>query len=447
MIPNTEGASSAGIDMPVPRAARKPWYKVLYIQVLIAVALGVILGVLSPSIATAMKPLGDGFIKLIRMVIALMVFFTVATGIAGMKDMKKVGRVGGKALLYFEVVSTLALFIGMVVANWLRPGDGFNVDPSTLDAKAVMVYAGKAKQQSVVDFLLHVIPETVVDAFATGDILQVIVVAVLFGFALSALGNRCKPVMDLFDGMSHAVFGVVNILMRFAPLGAFGSMAFTIGKYGIGALGPLVKLIGAFYLTSGFFVFVVLGLIGWAVGFSIVKFLLYIREEVLIVLGTSSSDPALPTLMHKLERIGCSKSLVGLVVPTGYTFNTDGSSIYMTMAALFVAQATHTDLTLTQQLTVLAVAMLTSKGASGVQGASFVALVGTLAVVPSIPVAGMALILGIDRFMSEARALVNVIGNGVATLVMARWEGELTREQLQQNLANASLPGGVDPAV
>ena len=446
MIPTTEAASTGAIDAPLPRAAKKPWYKVLYIQVLLAVALGVILGLWSPSVATAMKPLGDGFIKLIRMVISLMVFFTVANGIAGMKDMKKVGRVGGKALIYFEVVSTLALLLGMAVANWLRPGAGFNVDPATLDAKAVMAYAGKAKQQSVVDFLLHVIPDTVVDAFASGDILQVILIAVLFGFALSALGDRCKPVIDVFDGLSHAVFGVVNTLMRFAPLGAFGAMAFTVGKYGIAALGPLVKLIGAFYLTSGFFVFVILGAIGLACGFSIVKFLLYIREEVLIVLGTSSSDPALPTLMHKLERLGCSKPLVGLVVPTGYIFNTDGSSIYMTMAALFVAQATHTDLTLTQQLAVLGVAMLTSKGASGVQGASFVALVGTLAVVPTIPVAGMALILGIDRFMSEARALVNVIGNGVATLVMARWEGELTRKQLSENLAKASQPAGADSA-
>ena len=446
MIPTTEAASTGAIDAPLPRAAKKPWYKVLYIQVLLAVALGVILGLWSPSVATAMKPLGDGFIKLIRMVISLMVFFTVANGIAGMKDMKKVGRVGGKALIYFEVVSTLALLLGMAVANWLRPGAGFNVDPATLDAKAVMAYTGKAKQQSVVDFLLHVIPDTVVDAFASGDILQVILIAVLFGFALSALGDRCKPVIDVFDGLSHAVFGVVNTLMRFAPLGAFGAMAFTVGKYGIAALGPLVKLIGAFYLTSGFFVFVILGAIGLACGFSIVKFLLYIREEVLIVLGTSSSDPALPTLMHKLERLGCSKPLVGLVVPTGYIFNTDGSSIYMTMAALFVAQATHTDLTLTQQLAVLGVAMLTSKGASGVQGASFVALVGTLAVVPTIPVAGMALILGIDRFMSEARALVNVIGNGVATLVMARWEGELTRKQLSENLAKASQPAGADSA-
>lgn len=446
MIPTTEAASTGAIDAPLPRAAKKPWYKVLYIQVLLAVALGVILGLWSPSVATAMKPLGDGFIKLIRMVISLMVFFTVANGIAGMKDMKKVGRVGGKALIYFEVVSTLALLLGMAVANWLRPGAGFNVDPATLDAKAVMAYAGKAKQQNVVDFLLHVIPDTVVDAFASGDILQVILIAVLFGFALSALGDRCKPVIDVFDGLSHAVFGVVNTLMRFAPLGAFGAMAFTVGKYGIAALGPLVKLIGAFYLTSGFFVFVILGAIGLACGFSIVKFLLYIREEVLIVLGTSSSDPALPTLMHKLERLGCSKPLVGLVVPTGYIFNTDGSSIYMTMAALFVAQATHTDLTLTQQLAVLGVAMLTSKGASGVQGASFVALVGTLAVVPTIPVAGMALILGIDRFMSEARALVNVIGNGVATLVMARWEGELTRKQLSENLAKASQPAGADSA-
>jgi aerobic C4-dicarboxylate transport protein len=436
-----DAKQTAAFDLPNAREprTRKRWYGVLYIQVLIAVALGILLGVFDPTLAAAMKPFGDGFIKLIRMVIALIVFFTVANGIGGMRNMKKVGRLGARALIYFEVVSTFALMIGLVTANWLRPGDGFNVNPATLDAKAVMAYAGQAKQQGVVEFLLHIIPDTVIGAFAAGDILPVIVIALVFGCALSVLPEeRSAPIVKMFDGLSQVVFGMVNILMRFAPLGAFGSMAFTIGRYGIASLGPLAKLIGTFYLTSAVFVFVVLGLIAWACGFSVIRFLIYIREEILIVLGTSSSDPVLPTLMKKLENLGCSKSLVGLVVPTGYTFNTDGSGIYMTMATLFIAQATHIELTLTQQLTVLAVAMLTSKGASGVQGASFIALVATLAVIPAIPVSGMALILGIDRFMSEARALVNVIGNGVATLVMARWEGELSGPELKRNLEAAS---------
>jgi aerobic C4-dicarboxylate transport protein len=320
------------------------------------------------------------------------------------------------------------------VGNVVRPGSGFNVNTATLDAKSVADYAGQAKAQSVTDFLMHIIPTTAVDAFAKGDILQVLLVAILFGLALSMVGPRCKPVVDLFDALTHAVFGVVNILMRFAPIGAFGAMAFTVGKYGIASLGPLAKLIGTFYVTSILFVIVVLGAISWMAGFSIIKFLLYIKEEILLVLAISSSEPALPTLMTKLENLGCSKALVGLVVPTGYTFNTDGTSLYMTLAALFVAQATNTHLTLTQQLTIFAVAILTSKGASGVQGASFIALVGTLSVVPTIPVAGMALILGIDRFMSMFRALVNMIGNGVATIVVARWEGELTRENLRTSL-------------
>jgi aerobic C4-dicarboxylate transport protein len=353
--------------------------------------------------------------------------------------MKKVGRVGGMALLYFEIVSTLALFIGLVVGNLVHPGSGFNVNPATLDARAVADYAGQAKAQSITDFLLHVIPTTVVDAFAKGDILEVLLVAILFGFALSAIGPRCKPLVDLFDALSVAVFGVVNILMKFAPIGAFGAMAFTVGKYGIAALGPLAKLIGTFWFTSFLFVLVVLGSIAWVAGFGIIQFLLYIKEEILLVLATSSSETALPTLMEKMEKLGCSKSLVGLVVPTGYTFNTDGTSIYMTLAALFVAQATHTPLTLLQQMTIFSVAVLTSKGASGVQGAAFIALVGTLAVVPTIPVAGMALILGIDRFMSMFRALVNMIGNGVATVVVARWEGDLERETLRQRLARAAV--------
>jgi aerobic C4-dicarboxylate transport protein len=422
----------------MPSAAvvrKKPFYANLWVQVLIAIALGIAFGYLSPAKAIAMKPLGDGFIRLITMIITLIIFCTVVSGIASMQDMKKVGRVGGKALLYFEIVSTLALLIGLVVGNLVHPGSGFNVSTANLDAKAVAEYAGQAKAQSVTDFLLHIIPTTVIDAFAKGDILQVVFVAILFGLALSTLGERGKPLVTLLDSLTQAVFAVVNMLMRLAPLGAFGAMAFTVGKYGLSSLGPLAKLIATFYLTCTLFVLVILGIVGWFMGFSIIRFLIYIKEEILLVLAISSSEPAIPTLMEKLEKLGCSKALVGLVVPTGYTFNTDGTSIYMTLAALFVAQATNTHLTLGQQLTIFAVATLTSKGASGVQGAAFIALVATLTVIPTIPVAGMALILGIDRFMSMFRALINMIGNGVATLVVARWEHELTREILQKNLA------------
>jgi aerobic C4-dicarboxylate transport protein len=422
---------------------RKPFYTSLSSQVLVAIAIAIVLGYLSPARAIAMKPLGDGFIRLITMIITLVIFCTVVTGIAGMEDMKKVGRVGGKALVYFEIVSTLALLIGLIVGNVMRPGSGFNINPATLDAKAVADYAGQAKAQSVSDFLLHVIPNTVVDAFARGDILQVLFVAVLFGLALSKVGPRCKPLVELFDALTHAVFGVVAILMRLAPIGAFGAMAFTIGKYGIASLGPLLKLIVIFYLTCTFFVLVVLGFIARMAGFGILKFLYYIKEEILLVLAVSSSEPALPTLMQKMEKLGCSKALVGLVLPTGYTFNTDGTSMYMTLAALFVAQATNTHLTLTQQLTIFAVAVLTSKGASGVQGAAFIALVGTMMVVPAIPVAGMAVILGIDRFMSMCRATVNMIGNGVATIVVARWEKEIDGDTVQRNLAATLKPASV----
>jgi len=416
-------------------AKKKPFYTSLSTQVLIAIAVAILLGYLRPATAIAMKPLGDAFIRLITMIITLVIFCTVVTGIAGMEDMKKVGRVGGKALLYFEAVSTLALVIGLIVGNLVHPGSSFNINPATLDAKAVADYAGQAKAQSVTDFLMHIIPNTMVDAFAKGDILEVLLVSVLFGFALSIVGQRCKPLVDLFDALTHAVFGVVSILMRFAPIGAFGAMAFTVGKYGIGALGPLLKLIATFYITSLLFVLIVLGTIARLAGFGIIRFLWYIREEILLVLAVSSSEPALPTLMAKLEKLGCSKALVGLVVPTGYTFNTDGTSLYMTLAALFVAQATNTHLTLMQQLTILGVAVLTSKGASGVQGAAFIALVGTMMVIPTIPVAGMALILGIDRFMSMCRAAVNMLGNGVATVVVARWEKELDKQALRQNLA------------
>jgi len=424
-------------DVAEPNGRKKPFYTSLSWQVLFGIAVAVVVGYYKPSFAIAMKPLGDGFIRLITMIIALIIFCTVVTGIAGMEDMKKVGRVGGKALLYFEVVSTLALLLGLVVGNVVKPGAGFNINPASLDSKTVMGYAGQAKEQSVTAFILHIIPTTIVDAFAKGDILQVLFVAILFGFALSAMGPRCKPVVEMFDGLTYAVFGVINIVMRMAPIGAFGAMAYTVGQFGIGSLRPLLGLIVTFYVTALVFLVVILGGVAWLAGFGIFPFLAYIKEEVLLTLATSSSEPALPTLMEKMERLGCSKSLVGLVVPTGYTFNTDGSSLYMTMAALFIAQATNIHLTLAQQLTIFVVAVLTSKGASGVQGAAFIALVGTLTVIPTIPVAGMALLLGIDRFMSMARALVNMVGNGVATLVVARWEGEVDRETLKRNMAKS----------
>jgi aerobic C4-dicarboxylate transport protein len=416
-------------------ASKTPFYRVLWVQVLVAMALAIVLGYVDPARAISMKPLGDAFIRVISMIITLIIFCTVVTGIAGMENLKKVGRVGGMALLYFEVVSTIALLIGLVVGNVVHPGSGFNVNVATLDAKSVADYAGQAKAQSVTEFLMHIIPTTVVDAFAKGDILEVVFVALLFGFALSAAGARAEPLVALFDSLTHVVFAITNILMKFAPIGAFGAMAYTVGKFGLASLGPLARLIGTFWLTSVLFVVIVLGAIAWAASFNIFRFLAYIKEEILLVLAVSSSEIAIPTLMAKLEKLGCSKSLVGLVVPTGFTFNTDGTSLYMTMAALFVAQATNTHLTLTQQLTIFAVAVLTSKGASGVQGASFIALVATLSVIPTIPVAGMALILGIDRFLSMFRALVNMIGNGVATLVLARWEGELESETLRQRLA------------
>jgi len=425
-----------GIATTTPVSARKkqPLYKSPTAQVLFAVALAIVLGYVSPHKAIAMKPLGDAFIRLITMVITLVVLCTVVTGIAGMQDLKKVGRVGGKAILYFEIVSTLALVIGLVIGNVVQPGSAFHVNAATLDAKAVAQYAGQAKAQSVTDFLMGIIPATVTDAFAKGAILQVLLVALLFGFALSAAGARAKPLIDVFEALTRVVFGVINILMRLAPIGAFGAMAFTVGQYGLASLGPLVKLIVTFWITSILFVIVILGPIARAAGFNVFSLLRYFKEELVLVLAISSSEPVLPALMEKLERIGCSKALVGLVVPTGYTFNTDGTSIYMTMAALFVAQATNTHLTLTQQLTILGVAVLTSKGASGVQGASFIALVGTLMVVPTVPVAGMALILGIDRFLSMFRAAINVFGNAVATVVVARWEKELDGATVRKQL-------------
>ena len=411
-------------------------YQYLYVQVLTAIAIGITLGYFFPETGVDMKPFGDGFIKLIKMIITPVIFCTVVTGIAGMEDMKKVGRVGAKALLYFEVITSLALAIGLIVVNIIRPGDGFNADVTKLDTKALATYATQAKSHSTVDFLLNIIPSSVVDAFAKGDILQVLVFAILFGFALSALGEKGKAVYRLIDQISQALFGIVNIIMKFAPVGAFGAMAFTIGKFGVGSLSKLAMLMGCFYLTCILFVLLVLGPIAKFCGFNVLKFIRYISEELLIVLGTSSSESALPRLMTKLENLGCKKSVVGLVVPTGYSFNLDGTSIYLTMAAIFVAQATNTPLTWTQTLTILAVLLLTSKGAAGVTGSGFVTLAATFAAIPTIPLAGLALILGIDRFMSEARALTNFVGNGVATIVVSRWENELDVERMQHVLNN-----------
>ncbi|MET3446919.1 C4-dicarboxylate transporter DctA [Ralstonia pickettii] len=422
---------------------KKPFYKILYVQVLAAIVIGVLLGHYSPALAVKMKPLGDGFIQLIKMVIGPIIFCTVVSGIAGMRDMKKVGRVGGKALIYFEIVSTFALVIGLAAGHIFNPGAGFNVDVNTIDAKAVAQYAAKAQSASTVDFLLNIIPSTVVDAFAKGDILQILLIALLFGGALSAMGERAQMVTDFIDQIAHVFFRIVHVITRVAPLGAFGAMAFTIGKYGVVSLVPLLKLIGTFYLTAIIFVVVVLGIIARLTGFNIFRFVAYIKEELLIVLGTSSSESALPHLMEKMEKLGCSKSVVGLVVPTGYSFNLDGTNIYMTMAVIFISQALNIELTWTQQLTILAVAMLTSKGASGITGAGFITLAATLAVVPDIPVAGMVLILGIDRFMSECRALTNITGNGVACVVISAWERELDRAKLARVLSGDRSDEGV----
>jgi aerobic C4-dicarboxylate transport protein len=407
----------------------------LYFWVVLAILAGGTLGYVNPSLAVKLKPLGDGFIALVKMLIGPVIFCTVVLGIAGAGDMKKVGRVGAKALIYFEVVSTIALMIGLTVVNVIRPGAGFNIDPRTLDAKAVDAYAKAAASQTTTDFVLHIIPKTLFDAFTgSGDLLQVLLVAVLFGYAMTHLGALGKSVHTFIEECSRIFFAMMNAIMKLAPLGAGGAMAFTIGNYGLGALKPLAALMGSFYLTCLLFILVVLGAIAAACGFSIIRFIVYIRDELLTVLGTSSSESALVPLMHKLEKLGCSKPVVGLVVPAGYSFNLDGTNIYLTMAAMFVAQALNIELTLMQQLTLLGVAMLTSKGASGVTGAGFITLAATLAVVPSIPVAGLALILGIDRFMSESRSLTNFIGNGVATLVVSKWEGELDHAALAREL-------------
>src|ERR1700743_2815436 len=424
---------------------KKPFYRTLYVQVIAAILAGGLIGWLWPAAGVALQPLGDGFIKLIKMMIAPIIFCTVVSGIAGVTNVQKVGRVGGKALIYFEAVSSLPLVIGLVVANVLKPGAGFPTAGE--DAAKVAQFADKAKEQGVVPFLMNVIPDTVVGAFARGDILQVLLFAILFGFALRGLGEKARLVRELIDQVSKAVFAVVGIIMRVAPLGALGAMAFTIGKYGTAALGNLLGLIATFYLTSALFVILVLGTIARLVGFSIFRFLAYIKEELLIVLGTSSSESALPSLMEKLERLGCSKSVVGLVVPTGYSFNLDGTNIYMTLATLFIAQALGFDLTLGQQITILIVAMLTSKGASGITGAGFITLAATLAVVDPRLVPGMAIVLGIDKFMSECRALTNLCGNGIACVVVSWWEGELDRDRLQAGLNNQVDPSDIETAV
>ncbi|MBP2149543.1 MULTISPECIES: dicarboxylate/amino acid:cation symporter [Xanthobacter] len=412
-----------------PHHARK-FYHHLYFQVIVAIIAGSLLGHFYPDFGASLKPLGDAFIKLVKMVIAPVIFLTVVTGIAGMRDMGKVGRVAGKAMIYFLTFSTLALIIGLIVANVVQPGAGLNIDPKTLDPKAVATYAAKAHDASIINFLMDIIPATPVSAMANGDILQVLFFAVLFGIALGGVGDLGTPVLKVLTAASHAMFRLVAIVMKAAPIGAFGAMAFTIGKYGIGSVKNLAFLIATFYLTAALFVFIVLGLVARYNGFSLWKLLRYIREELLLVLGTSSSEAALPGLMLKMERAGCAKSVVGLVIPTGYSFNLDGTNIYMTLAALFIAQATGIHLSLEEQVLLLLVAMLSSKGAAGITGAGFITLAATLSVVPSVPVAGLALILGIDRFMSECRALTNFVGNAVATIVVARWEGELDRAKL-----------------
>ncbi|WP_052814543.1 dicarboxylate/amino acid:cation symporter [Aeromonas caviae] len=407
----------------------------LYFQVILAITIGICLGHVYPSLGADMKPLGDGFVKLIKMIIAPVIFCTVVTGIAGMESMKAVGKTGAIALIYFEVVSTLALIIGLCVVNVLQPGAGMNVDPSSLDASTISVYADQAQSQGIIPFLLDVIPASVIGAFAGGNILQVLLFAVLFGFSLHHIGEKGKPIFNIIDGFSQVIFGIINMIMKLAPIGAFGAMAFTIGKYGIGSLVQLGQLIASFYLTCLLFIFLVLGSIAKANGFSIVRFIAYIREELLIVLGTSSSESVLPRMLVKMEALGCKKSVVGLVIPTGYSFNLDGTSIYLTMAAVFIAQATNTPLDLFHQLTLLVVLLISSKGAAGVTGSGFIVLAATISAVGHLPLAGLALILGIDRFMSEARALTNLIGNGVATLVVARYCDQLDEATMQDALA------------
>jgi aerobic C4-dicarboxylate transport protein len=415
---------------------RRPWYSVLYIQVLIAIALGIVLGHFYPQTGTAMKPLGDGFIALIRMMIAPVIFCTVVHGIGAMGDLKKVGRVGLKTLVYFELVSTLALAIGLIVGEVVRPGAGFNIDPAALDPKAVASYVTRAKGEDITSHLLGIIPDSFLGALARGDLLQVLLVAILCGFAIARMGELGARIAGAIDAAGRMFFRIIGMIVRVAPIGAFGAMAFTIGSYGVGALWNLIALILTFYGTSLLFVLVVLGAIAHFFGFSILRFVAFIKDELLIVLGTSSSETVLPRMIQKMERLGASKSVVGLVIPTGYSFNLDGTNIYMTLATLFLAQATNTPLSLGQELSVLAIAMLTSKGASGVTGAGFVTLAATLAIIPDIPIQALAILVGIDKFMSECRALTNLVGNGVATVVISRLEGELDRDKLRATLAH-----------
>lgn len=415
-------------------------FKSLYFQVVTAIALGILLGRFYPDLAIQMKPLGDGFVKLIKMIIAPVIFCTVVTGIAGMENMKAVGRTGAIALLYFEIVSTIALFIGLLMVNVAQPGVGMNIDPTTLDAKAVALYVEQASQQGLVPFLLDIIPGSVVGAFASGNILQVLLFAILFGFALHRLAEKGQLIFNVIGSFSHVIFGIINIIMRLAPIGAFGAIAFTIGKYGVSSLMQLGQLIICFYVTCILFVVVVLGSIAKFNGFNIFKFIRYIKEELLIVLGTSSSESVLPRMLNKMEKAGCQKSVVGLVIPTGYSFNLDGTSIYLTMAIVFIAQATNTHMDLIHQITLLAVLLLSSKGAAGVTGSGFIVLAATISAVGYLPLAGLALILGVDRFMSEARALTNLVGNGVATIVVAKWCNQLDNDQLQAALSNQTPP-------
>ncbi|ATR84400.1 C4-dicarboxylate transporter DctA [Pseudomonas sp. HLS-6] len=415
---------------------RQPLYKSLYVQVIVAITIGILLGHFYPETGVALKPLGDGFVKLIKMVIAPIIFCTVVSGIAGMQNMKSVGKTGGYALLYFEIVSTIALIIGLVVVNVVKPGVGMHIDVSTLNASSIAAYAAAGAQQTTVGFLLNIIPNTVVGAFANGDILQVLMFSVIFGFALHRLGAYGKPLLELIDRFAHVMFNIINMIMKLAPVGAFGAMAFTIGQYGVGSLVQLGQLMVCFYITCVVFILVVLGGIARAHGFSVVKLIRYIREELMIVLGTSSSESALPRMLIKMERLGAKKSVVGLVIPTGYSFNLDGTSIYLTMAAVFIAQATDTTMDITHQITLLLVLLVASKGAAGVTGSGFIVLAATLSAVGHLPVAGLALILGIDRFMSEARALTNLIGNAVATVVVAKWVNELDEDKLQAELAS-----------
>ncbi|THF48067.1 dicarboxylate/amino acid:cation symporter [Allorhizobium terrae] len=426
-----------------PQGGKLPFYRHLYFQVITAIIIGIVLGHYYPSVGESMKPLGDAFIKLVKMVIAPVIFLTVATGIAGMSDLKKVGRVAGKAMIYFLVFSTLALAVGMLVSNVVQPGAGMHINPATLDAKVVTSYAQKAHDASITGFLMEIIPDTIVGAFASGNILQVLFFSILFGIALAMVGDSAKPVTNFLQSLTVPVFKLVAILMKAAPVGAFGAMAFTIGKYGIGSVTNLAYLIATFYVTSLLFVLVVLGAVARYNKFSILALIRYIKEELLLVLGTSSSEAALPGLMAKMERAGCKRSVVGLVIPTGYSFNLDGTNIYMTLAALFIAQATDIHLSFGDQILLLLVAMLSSKGAAGITGAGFITLAATLSVVPSVPIAGMALILGIDRFMSECRALTNFVGNAVATVVVARWENELDVEKFNAAMAG-ELPEEID---